>query len=168
MEILNNFGFEPILFVAQIVNFLVIYLVLKKFLYKPILRLLDERKKKISDGLKNAEEAEKRLLEATEKEEKILKKAQTDAKKMMTTVIEESENQRALMLAETKKQVEEMIKDARDQIENDTAIAAKKLESQVSKIAIEFLEKSTNNLFDDNEQEIIMKKAIKKIKNHDK
>src|SRR5437870_10658982 len=57
MEILKNFGFEPILFIAQIVNFVIIYLILKKFLYKPVLKLLKDRKQTIAGGLKQAEES---------------------------------------------------------------------------------------------------------------
>ena len=168
MEIINNFGFEPILFVAQIINFLIIYWILKRFLYKPILKLLEERKHKIAQGLKHAEEAEKRLLEATESEEKILKKAQSDAKKMVDTALAEAENQRVIAETETKKQVAEMIKDARDQIKNESETASKNLESQVAKLAIAFLEKSTKDLFDESEQANIMKSALKKIKNNDK
>ncbi len=70
MEILNNFGFEPILFVAQIVNFVIIYLLLKKFLYKPVLKLLKERRDIITKGLKQAEESARLLEETVQKEEK--------------------------------------------------------------------------------------------------
>ena len=76
MEILNNFGFEPILFFAQIVNFLIIYLVLKKFLYKPLLKVLNDRKHKIEEGLKSAEESNRLLKETIDKEQEILKNAQ--------------------------------------------------------------------------------------------
>ena len=82
MEILNNFGFEPILFFAQIVNFLIIYLVLKKFLYKPLLKVLNDRKHKIEEGLKSAEESNRLLKETIDKEQEILKNAQLDAKKV--------------------------------------------------------------------------------------
>jgi F-type H+-transporting ATPase subunit b len=43
MELLKNFGFEPVLFLAQVVNFLVIFLVMKKFLYAPLVKMLEER-----------------------------------------------------------------------------------------------------------------------------
>ena len=45
MEILNNFGFQPTLFIAQIVNFLILAYVFKRFLYKPILKTLKDRQK---------------------------------------------------------------------------------------------------------------------------
>jgi F-type H+-transporting ATPase subunit b len=164
MEILNDFGFEPILFVAQIINFIIIFWLLKKFLYKPVLKLLEERKHKIESGLKNAEEAEKKLLEAVEKEENILRKAQTEAKKMIDEAIKEADEQRIRAEESTKQQVALMLKDARDQIKEESSAASRKLESQVGKLAVEFLEKSVKDLFGEKEEKAIMKTALKKIK----
>jgi F-type H+-transporting ATPase subunit b len=164
MEILNNFGFEPILFLAQIVNFLIIFWVLKRFMYKPVLKLLDERREKIELGLKHAEEAERKLAESIQKEEEILKKAQSEAKKML----DEARNAREKMLKDaeedTKKQVAKLLMEARALISEETTQASKKLEGQVSKLAIDFLNKSTKGLFGEKEQEIIMKNALKKMK----
>ena len=55
MEILENFGVNPVLLAAQIVNFIIVLFILKKFLYKPILDLLKKRQFTIKEGLKQAE-----------------------------------------------------------------------------------------------------------------
>ena len=83
MEILNQFGVQPILLAAQVVNFLLVLLILKKFLYKPLLKVLDERRKKIEDSLKNSEEIERRLNEITEKEAKAILRAGKEGQKMI-------------------------------------------------------------------------------------
>ena len=57
MEIIKNFGVEPVLLVAQIINFLIILFILKKFLYKPVLDTLKKREDSIKEGLKQAEES---------------------------------------------------------------------------------------------------------------
>lgn len=167
MEILNNFGFEPILFLAQIVNFLIIYWLLKKFLYKPVLKLLEDRKHKIVQGLKNAEESARLLEETIQKEEKILNQAQEKAKKL----IEEAKAQSDIMLKqsieETRKKVDTMLLEAREQIKYETGIAQKRLEVNISKLAVSFLEKSLQGLFGNKEQEVIMKNALKKLKKVD-
>jgi len=75
MEILNQFGVNPILLFAQVVNFLVLLFILKRFLYKPILKILGERRQKIEQSLKNAEEIEKRLVEIGELKVKEVQKA---------------------------------------------------------------------------------------------
>lgn len=164
MQILNQFGFEPILFLAQIVNFLIILYVMKKFLYKPMLKILEDRKHKIAEGLRHAEEADKKLQETVQKEEEILQKAQGEARKM----IEEARAEREEMLQQaensTKAKIDSMLHEAREQIHFETNQAEKRLTSQVSRLALTFLEQAVKDLFGPQEQELIMKNAMKKMK----
>jgi F-type H+-transporting ATPase subunit b len=57
----HQFGIDWKIMLAQLINFAVVFFVLKKFAYKPILNLLDARKKKIEDGLTFAEKAKNEL-----------------------------------------------------------------------------------------------------------
>ena len=75
MEILKNLGFDPVMLAAQIVNFLIILYLLKRFLYKPILEMLKKREDSIKEGLKQAEEARITLEKTLQEEKKILSKA---------------------------------------------------------------------------------------------
>ena len=63
------------LLAAQIVNFLIVLFILRKFLYKPILDALKKRKDKISDGIRESEEARIRLEKITKDEKMILRNA---------------------------------------------------------------------------------------------
>lgn len=164
MESFAQFGLNPILLIAQIINFLVIFFVLKKFLYKPILEMLKKREETIKAGLKQAEEA-RILLENTEKKEsEILKKAQAEAR----TLLDETRAQRDEMLKEaeimTKQQTEALLKEAQAQIAYETSEAEKRLSSHISQLAVTFLEKSLNELFTKDDQEAVMKRALKKMK----
>lgn len=164
MESLEQFGLNPVLLAAQVINFLLVFYILKRFLYKPILETLKNREKTIREGLKQAEEA-RLLLENTEKKEReVLKKAQQDAK----ILLDETRAQRDQMVAETeamtKKQTELMLKEARAQISFETAEAEKRLSAHISQLAVTFLQKSISDLFSEDDQERIMQNAIKKMK----
>ena len=87
---------------AQVVNFLILLFILKKFLYKPLLKVLDERRQKIADSLKNAEEIELRLAETQEKIDKMMAKASDEIQKMH----DETKKENALLKEEGKKDVE--------------------------------------------------------------
>ncbi len=67
MNILNTFGFQPVLFLAQLVNFLILVYVFKRFLYKPILKTLQERRRVIAKGITDAQDAAKEKAEAEAK-----------------------------------------------------------------------------------------------------
>jgi F-type H+-transporting ATPase subunit b len=164
MELIQNFGIDPWLLGAQIVNFLVILYVLKRFAYKPLLTALKNREEKIQKGLEDAEEARKLLEKAADREQEILKKAQAEAKQLLSDAREQKE---ALLKASeeaTKKQAEKMLKEAREQIAFETREAEKRLTAHVSELAMHFLQKSIEELFSENEQEVIMRTALKNMK----
>lgn len=83
MEILEEFGVQPILLIAQGVNFLILLFILKRFLYKPILKVLEDRKEKIAQSLKNADEIEAKLEKTTLEREERLKKASKEAENIL-------------------------------------------------------------------------------------
>ena len=82
MEILKNFGFDPVMLAAQIINFLIIFYLLKRFLYKPVFDMLKKEKIQLKRDLKQAEEARLTLEKTLEEEKKILTKARDEAKKI--------------------------------------------------------------------------------------
>ena len=77
MEIIQKFGLEARLFLFQLVNFLIIVFVLKKFLFAPLKKMLDERKRKIEQSLQDAENAKIILGNAAEEKKKILAEAKS-------------------------------------------------------------------------------------------
>jgi len=83
MEILEDFGVEPILLLAQVVNFVILLYILKRFLYKPILKVLEERKKRIETSVKQSEEMQKRFDEITKKQTEILDKTKAESEQII-------------------------------------------------------------------------------------
>jgi len=82
-KIFQDFGISWPFFLAQVVNFSLVAFILWKFAFKPVLATLDERQKKIADGLKYTEEM-KAKLDATQVETAaILKKASVEASRII-------------------------------------------------------------------------------------
>lgn len=164
MELIKNFGIEPVLLAAQVINFLVILFLLKRFLYKPVLDVIKNREKTIKEGLEKAKEGEEILEKALEKEKQILKKAQGESKKLL----EESKEQAKEIIKQTEKnsekQAEKILLKAREQIIKETKLAEKQLSSHISKLAIDMLNKSMQDFFSEKEQEEVLIKAIKRLK----
>lgn len=78
-----HFGVEPKYLVMQVVSFLILFGVLYKFGIKPTIATMEERNKKISDGLKHAEEMQAKLAAAAEESAQIVRKASLDAQKVI-------------------------------------------------------------------------------------
>ncbi len=164
MEILKTFGIEPILLAAQIVNFLIIFWLLKKFAYKPIFAVLEKRRKLIEEGVNNAEESSKALEKALEEEKKILKKAQGQSQEILS----EAQKQAALTLSEAessaKTRVEKILDEAKKEIIKQSEETEKRLAAHTARLAVELLEKSLAGMVDTKTQKEVLEKAAKKLK----
>jgi F-type H+-transporting ATPase subunit b len=79
----ETFGWTWQLFLAQVISFTIVALLLRRFAYKPILAVLEERRRKIEEGQLNAEKIKKELAEAEKRYQEILAKANADAQKMI-------------------------------------------------------------------------------------
>lgn len=164
MEFLKEFGLNPVLLFAQIVNFLIVFYILKRFLYKPILTTLKDRELSIKKGIEQSEEARVLLEETKEKEKEILKKAQAETRKLLT----DAKKQTVILMHDAEKaanvQTEKILKEAKSQIEQETKEAEKRLAKHVSFLAASFLQESVSDLFTDANQEDVMKNVVKKLK----
>lgn len=160
-SVIENLGINWKLFLAQLINFAIVFFVLKRFLFKPIQNVLDKREKSIKKGLDDAKEAESNLqmaenkykekveqariegnkviAQAQEKHNVIVSKAQTDAKKEAQDIMDD-----------TKKRVEDeerkMVSRAKKQVVDLTFLATEKLlDKEIDKETNkEFIEKLIN------------------------
>lgn len=92
--------------IAQIVNFLILIWLLKKFLYKPVLNAIDEREKRVASQLNEAEA--KKVEAKKESDEFRLKNEAFDAgkKDQMDKVVAETEEKRKALLEDARKEAE--------------------------------------------------------------
>lgn len=164
MEIIQNFGIEPVLLVAQIINFLIILYVLKRFLYKPILSVLKNRQDEITLGLKQAEEARLLLEKTAEKEKAVLKNAQAQARILLDEAKQQKQEFMRTSSELAKKHADQIMQEARIQIAAETKEAEKRLTAHISSLALSLLEKSLSNIFTDNQQDVVVKQAAKRMK----
>lgn len=167
MDFFKNLGFDPVMLGAQILNFLIIFYLLKRFMYKPVLDMLKKREDAIKEGVKQAEDSKKALENALLEEKKILVKAQDEAKK----IIEDSklaaiETSREIE-DNTKKETERMLLEAKAQIEQESKNVEAKLSEKISILAADMLTKSLSGMFGEKEQKQIVNKALKEIKKAD-
>lgn len=164
MDFLKNLGFDPIMLGAQILNFLIILFLLKRFLYKPVMDMIKKREDVIKEGLKQAEESKIALEKALEEEKKILKKAQDKSKEIIDNASSQALTISKEIEESAKGQAEKILLDAKAQIESETKEAEKRLSQNVSKLSIEILEKALKEVFGEKEEKIVLTKALKNLK----
>lgn len=115
-----------------IINLVVLYLLLKKFLFKPVMGIMEKREKMIADGLKNAsdaqadaqklkEEYEMALTGAKEESVRIVEKARGEAKTEYDRIVSEADEKAGNLLETAKKNIEIERKQTMDALQSEIA-----------------------------------------------
>lgn len=162
-KILAQFGVQPVLLAAQVVNFLILLFILKKFLYGPILKVLQKRKDSIAQSLKNAEEIEKRLNALSEEEQKRILKAAEQGEK----IIKEATETSVQIIEEGKKKYEDLMERAIMDAKNVAQVQQTKILQEIRKNLADIvslaLEKITDKVLTQKEKQEIIEKEVKNL-----
>ena len=111
--------------VAQLVSFTLLLVVFRAFLYQPVIRMLDERKKRIQEGLEASDEAKRRLSQTEQDVAKELEKARQDGQGLITQAQQISARIQEEARQGAREEAEQLLTRARGeiQLERDNAIA---------------------------------------------
>lgn len=148
----------------QALNFGLLLFVMAKFLYKPILKILDERASKISEGLKAAEDN----LMAKSKLEELKQQELTQAQKKASEILEEATRQakelQREIVAEAKREAQETIKKQEADLMSHLAVEERKLKGRVSELVLAATKTVLKDSLSASAQKEIVKKQMAKLK----
>jgi len=116
MEILTKLGIEWQQILAQAINFGVIAAVLTYFVYKPLLKAIDDRRARIQQSIKNAEQVEAKMRDIESSKKSVLSKADQEAGKILEKAKGEAEAVKEQILASARHEADQMIAKAKEQI----------------------------------------------------
>jgi F-type H+-transporting ATPase subunit b len=138
-KLINQFEFG--LFFWQILIFVGLILLLKKFAWKPILDAVNDREQGIKDALLSAENARQEMQNLQADNQRILNEARAERDAML----KEAREMKEKMIADSKNEAQEqglkMIEQAKAAIESEKNAAMAELKSQVSTLSLSIAEK---------------------------
>jgi len=153
-------GIDLKLLLAQIINFLILFLILRKLLYGPIVKMLSDRKDSIAKGIKDAELASQALEEATTNSKKILTEATRESDKIVTSAKKEIEQETQKRLTEAKDTAAEIVNKAKEQAKLEQARIISNAKKEIANLVVAASEKILAEKTSEND----IKKAIEEIK----
>lgn len=163
MQIFTSFGIQPVLLLAQIVNFLIILFVLRRFFYKPITKALEERRQKIAESLTNAQLIEKKLTETEENSAKILEEARNIAQSVITEAKKESQRISDQTNLDARKTIEDALLSAKSQIEKQKDEMKKEIEHETLILVSHVTKKVLGRSLKQDEKQQLTSKSIAEI-----
>lgn len=161
MELLDKLGIDWRLLIAQLVNFLILVFVLYKFLYKPVLNLLDNRKEKIEKGLRDAEKLGEELEKTKELQRKEIQKAREEGRVMIEEAQAAAERAGQEIKIKAKTEVEKLIGAAKTQIIQEKEKMLQEIKNQTATLVIAAVEKVVGKNFDNKMQQKLIEDGIK-------
>ena len=164
MEALTSLGINGKMLIAQIINFLVLLFILNKLLYKPILKMFDERRLKIEQGLKDAEKAKETRQSADDEAEKIREKAYKEANDIIAGAKKEATMQASEIKTDATREAEKMLKNAGEEAMHLKKAALNDAKSELSEIISLSLSRIVTNKLDQNTRQKLTAEAIEDIK----
>jgi len=141
MEALESLGIDWKMLIAQVVNFIILLLILRKFLFGPIVKLLDDRRKTIEKGLSDAKKAEEQLAKTDRDAKAKITDAINEAEKIVKEAKRNAEFESQKILDDSKQKSEKIIKNAKElaKQEEDKIISSAK--NHLGKLVIVGVEK---------------------------
>ena len=123
--------------VFTIINLLVLYVLMKRFLFGPIIKVMDERKAMIDQQFAGAKEMEDNARELQSKYEDALKSAKEESYQIMEQARKEAKIQSERTVEDTAARVDAMLAKAQEDIRNERENAMRQMESDVASLAME-------------------------------
>ncbi len=153
------------LIIWQAIIFVLLFIVLSMFAWKPILASLKERETSIQNALDTADKARAEMAKLTADNANLLKEAREERDKMLREAREVSNKLKEEALVDAKKTADKIIDNARTAINIEKEAALKEVRVQVAMFSIQVAEKlMKKNLAGDKEQNELIEGYIKDLK----
>lgn len=164
---LSAIGINVVGLVAQIVNFTLLMVLLYAVLYKPVVRVLDQRAERIKEGLQQAEEAKAELDRARADYAETLARARMEAQEIIGQAIAEGERIRKEAQEAARRDADALLERAREQIERDREEASRALRAEVADLALAAAGRVVSKTFDTAEHYRLVDEVLQDLGNLD-
>ncbi len=162
-KLLNDFSVG--LFFWQVLLFLVLLFLLKKYAWKPILVSVREREEKIKEGLESADKAKEMMRELKEDNEKLLAEARIERDGIIKAAREAKEKMISEAKAKANEEADKVIKSAQETIKAEKSAAMNEIKIHVAELSVSIAEKILKNeITSDGKQKELIESAINDAK----
>jgi F-type H+-transporting ATPase subunit b len=140
-EVFGQLGINGPLLISQIVNFIILLLLLRVFLYRPILNMLEQRKERIAQSMKDAERVSAAAREAEQEKAKILETARREAQEIRAQATRDTERIAQEIRARAEQEAQEIRMKAQADAQTQAEATLANANKQIAELTIAATEK---------------------------
>jgi len=161
MEGLASLGINLPLLVVFIINFIILFALLRLFLYKPVLKMLDERAKRTKEAMEMAEATKKAFEEAKFEVQKQIEKGREEAQAIIDQAIQTGERLKEESRQEAIRQAQTIIDRAREEMAEEREKLIEDLKKEFVEISILAAEKVIRETLDKERHRRLIEETLK-------
>ena len=161
--IVDTFGIDWPMLIAQAINFLIVALVIWKFAFKNILSTIKEREQQISDSLKNADRIKLELEETEKQQQETLQEASLAAKKTISSAQEQAKAFIEAQKEDARKQAEEIISKAKLAMEQERERVLREAREEIASLVVLTTSKVLSKNLTEEEKQRFSSKAAEEL-----
>lgn len=135
-------------FASQVVTFLILLIILGKWVFPAIMKTLDRRAAVIQEGVENAQKAQRELADAQKRVEALIEQARKDAQATIAKATQAAEHVRVEIEQEAQGRARDIISQAEKRIQQEIAQARTQLRQEVADLALQAAEHVIGNSLD--------------------
>lgn len=159
----GQFGVNVPSFLGQLLNFFIVFLILMAFVYRPILKLLNEREEKIAKSVKQADEIEQRLSAVEQEQNDILKEAKKSAMTIADNATKSGEERHEEIVAAAKREVERIITKGKAQLAEEKANMLREMRKDIVNIAMKAATRVAQDAVDEKRSKSLSEEIVRKM-----
>src|SRR5438876_8229192 len=162
-ETADTFGWNWKLFLSQVISFCIVAFLLRRFAYKPILAVLEDRRRKVEEGQLNAEKIRKDLAEAEKRYQEIVAKANVDAQRMIDEARESAAHVSERKQQEAITSAEQIVSKAKEAAALEHERQMQALKRELGRLVIDTTAKVTGKVLTSEDQKRLQEEAARQV-----
>ncbi len=160
---MDKLGIEPKLLLAQIINFAIIVVVLSKLLYKPILDMLEKRKKEIAEGLSLTQKMREEEEKLEQRKQKMLQTTRKEAQDIIEEARKQAVEEEKEIIAAAHKEAEAIMVKEKADIERARAEMEKEVQKSAIELAVAMAKRLLTNVLNTDDKHKLIAKQVKEL-----
>jgi F-type H+-transporting ATPase subunit b len=161
MDGLAELGINAPMLIAQVVNFGILFLILRFAAYKPIMKMMDARSNKIKESLEQAERIKQQSEVAAQETAKRIEEANANGQKIVGQAVQAAEEVKRRAEQDAKKEADALLVKAQAEIIQEKEAAIAELRKEVADLAVMVAGKAISTSLDKDTQRKIIDNALK-------
>ncbi len=162
----NFIGFNPWTALFTLLNMVITFLILKKFLFKPVNKMIGDRQKEIDDIYSEAEKTKAEAEQMKADYDGHLLQAKSTSDEIIQTARQEAFRQSEEILHQARSEAEDIRDKAMSDVELEKKKAVNEVKDDISRLALEIAEKVVERELDASDEDRLFEEFLEKMGDH--